>query len=1109
MDYFSKFLRSNTQPTPKAEIDHAQEFHKSWVLIKNTLLHPDERQLTRGINSTDVPAHLQSMVDSLVWESTRTEEGATGACLEYLLKNDVLGTLVKLSEADRPFGIQAEVLRAVQNMVVLLDEQFLVHSAVHKAVLRLLRSCVGDDFQEQLDGRNKPMGAAGNTTRTQPSEYEEDLVNLLCILCSRIRTYRELLMIFFHDKQWYRPEPLFAVEEEDEDEEVEEEEEVGPSTATEQPTEQPTADANAQRPPSPSPSLQTDGSGLGSSTTKKPEYEFLLFNYLLRFAHREGQIGDFARAGLLFLMDVAMSPVDPSHKANGEDLRTSTSTISTSDHDPNTDAALALAEYILDGDFSDVLAAGLAAVYSLLPTKLEVKPPISAETAPGTAMILGSSTAPDLPPEEKETLDAERERSRAMGLEESSSPDFKGRLDHFLKLLEFLQDVFRRNKAHDNSDDSLDPSTLVGSAIVQNILDAFRRVFLENILYPSVLECSDADGSAVAVMSYIEIMIRTLENGQLADLLIDFLMSEDNSEDLSSSRPRPRSMLNLGGKLPPSSTSQTELNKQAKQRRRKSTAMTLLEMEAPGAHRQSSYFTSMGRFTLKDLILTSLRSKSQPTATAALQLLQSLLLQYCTLCVDRLLVVIPDRQATSFPQPAILPGAFEDASPPSSKPADDDDDDETFVYPGAEGTDEAESVRPKSVVVFSQPDTTYATHEREMGLYLQLVSRVDPNHTEDAFSTGYDHYLRDALFSIQSQSCFRMDVDPDDRAKLKHRLNPNDPVLSLVLDSLRKFFSNTPETNMALTGVLATLALCPDRSLAGWLTFAPKDSPTPSNARDQDAVVSYEDDGDDRSIDFRIEEKLASESLGLPASSMDEQSRPVIYSIFHGLVSQLERYRLMVENFDQYLMERRQGLLFNENLTDALTLALDFDSGITPKSAGFGGAWSMLSSPVEAPQRPKPKSKQSASSTLVSFLTPKKNKAARPTPSEPTTPSRGGSRAVDASPFGPHYQKTGAIVVEPFLAPAPSSGPWTPAKSRKWNADEEDVFGSSGQWGEKQTSQVVDDSDEEEEEEKSQIAHVTLSHLLDNVVILEESIKELVAIIHARRSLGIDSIRYL
>ena len=90
------------------------------------------------------------------------------------LCQDVLGTLVKLSESDRPVGIQAEVLRAVQNMVVLLDEQFLVHSAVHKAVLRLLRNCVGDDIQEQLDGRNRVVGAARTSSRSQPSEYEAD-----------------------------------------------------------------------------------------------------------------------------------------------------------------------------------------------------------------------------------------------------------------------------------------------------------------------------------------------------------------------------------------------------------------------------------------------------------------------------------------------------------------------------------------------------------------------------------------------------------------------------------------------------------------------------------------------------------------------------------------------------------------------------------------------------------------------------------------------------------------------------------------------------------------------------------------------------------------------
>ncbi|KZT11362.1 uncharacterized protein LAESUDRAFT_734232 [Laetiporus sulphureus 93-53] len=1102
MDYFSKFLRQSIQASPKIEVDHALEFHRSWMLIKNTLTEPDERQLSRGIKSTDVPVHLQSMVDALVWESNRTEEGATGACLEYLLKNDVLGTLVKLSEADRPFGAQAEVLRAVQNMVVLLDEQFLVHSAVHKAVLRLLRNCVGDDIQEQLDGRNKVMGAAGNAVRSRPSEYEEDLVNLLCILCSRIRTYRELLMIFFHDKHWYRPEPLFAVEEDDEEDEEDEREGNGQQLSAELTDVRPSADvAKTHRTSSPSPSEDTSNSGHASSTTKKPEYEFLLFNYLLRFVHREGRIGDFARAGLLFLMDVAMSPGGSARKSVEDGLSSSTSS-DTIHPDPTVDAALALAEYIIDGDFSEVLAAGVSAVYSLLPRKLEIRSAPPTESAPGGGMVLGSTLA-EVTEEEKGRLEATREKNRAMGIEESSNPDFKARLDHFLKLLEFLQDVLRRNVVHEPVDDNVEPSALVGSAIVQCILDAMRRVFLENVLYPSILECSDADGSAVAVMSYIEIMIRTLENGQLADLLIDFLMSEDNSE-MPRNRVRHQT-LNLSGDAPPISRSAGVVDKETKSRRRRSAAMVLLEMEAPNSRRQSEYFTSMGRFTLKDLLLSSLRSKSQPTATSALQLLQSLLLHYCTLCVDRLLIVIPDPLATSFPEPpAIEPSPEERPSPTVSD--DGDDDDETFEFPSFQDGLKVTTSNPIIVAPtgFVQPDTTYWTHEREMGLYLTLVSRVDPHHNEDAFSTGYDHYLRDALFSIESQLCFQQDIEPRARAKLKHRLNPNDPVLSLVLESLRKFFANTPEMNMALTGVLATLALCPDRSLAGWLTFAPKAAA--SSPVGPDSLSVYGDDGDDRSMDFRIEEKLASDSHFLPASSIDDQSRPVVHSVFHGLVSQLERYRQMVEKFDQYLLERRQGLLFSENLTDALTLALDFDANVSPKT-------SISLSPSAAATesstlRLKPRSK-SASSSLVSFLTPKKKPAKSPV-AEATPPPRGADKTVEASPFGPHYQMTGAIIVEPFAAPAPSSGPWTPERSRKYNADDEDVLASFGQWGEGRSDAEGNAArEDEEEEEQTKPATVTLSRLLDNVVILEESIKELVAIIHARRSLGIDSIRYL
>ncbi|KAI9446471.1 Retinoic acid induced 16-like protein-domain-containing protein [Lactarius indigo] len=1033
MDYFSKFLRSGNQASPKLH-DNAAEFHRSWNSVKNTLLYPDERQLSKGIASTDVPANLKVMVDLLVLESTRTEEGGTGVCLEYLLKNDVLGTLVRLSETDRPSGIQAEVLRAVQNMVILLDEQFLVHSVVHKAVLRLLRNCVGDDIQEQLDNRNrKVMGAAKNIVRSSPSEYEEDLVNLLCILCSRIRTFRELLMIFFHDKHWFHSEPLFSVEEEDE--------EASDGTS------------RSESPESGGPQSET----LAVAATpdvpahhKKSEYEFLLFNYLLRFVHREGQIGDFARAGLLFLMDVAMSPGDQEHRLSKDESIPSGSPSETTATDPISDAALSLAEYVLDGDFSDVLGAGLGAVYSQLPSKLEVHAPPIPDEIRGASMVLGGQPSDD---EEAKVQAASLEKNRVPGVEDSRALDFKARLDHFLKLLEFLEDIFRRNVSQENPESSLDPSTLIGTAVVNSILEAVRQTFLENVLYPSILECSDTDGSAIAVMSYIEITIRTLEGGQLADLLVNFLVSED-SDDVAKPRPRPHSMLTLGST--PSSTAQYS-DAQNKLRRRRSSAMMLLELEAPESTKQSGYFTSLGRFTLKDLLVFNLRSKDQPTATAALQLLNTLLIYYSPLCVDKLLIVTRDPKATSFPEPALK----EKPRIPSL-----DQEDDVFII-------EVSLPSPS----FVQPRTTYSAHERELDLYLKLISHLDPAHTGDNFSTSYDRYLCDAIQAIQNHTSFSLNVSQETQVRMKHQLDPNDPILSAILEWLRKLFSNSPEFNIALTGDV------------------PGTTQLPVGSHN----LSGQEDGDDRSEDFRIGEVLASESRPRLASSLDDGTRPVVLTIFQSLVAQLERYRHSVDNFDQYLLERRQGLLFSENLTDALTLVLDLDD--TNSAANT----QLTTAAVPAPEIP-PQPVQKRSGSLVSFLTPRKLKPA-PSKTAQTKAALGSAspKSVAASPFVSHYQHTSTVAVEPFEAPSPSEGPWVPARHLKFSAEEEDML-SSG-WDDKSRNTARPTSHPEEQAQAPRT--VTLSRLLDNIVILEECIKEMAAVVQARRALGIDAVRYI
>ena len=867
-------------------------------------------------------------------------------------------------------------------------------------------------------------------------------------------------MIFFHDKHWYRSEPLFAVEEEDEEDDEE----------------YPEKPDNDPRGVSPTPSQATI-----TSAARKPEYEFLLFNYLLRFVHREGQIGDFARAGLLFLMDVAMSPGGPTHmrREAGYDQTVG---------DPITDAALALAEYIVDGDFSDVLGAGLGAVYSLLPSKLEIFSPVIQDTNPA-GMVLGS-TGPATE-EEKEDAEALADKNRAIGLEDSANPDFKARLDHFLRLLEFLQDIIRRNTIRESADGRLDAPSLVGASIVQSILDAVRRIFLENVLYPSILECSDLDGSAVAVMSYIDIMIRTLEDGRLLDLLVDFLMSED-SDDISKPHHRLHGMLNLSDNVPPRSRSSSVADKNI--HHRKSSAMLLLEMEAPDSRRQSEYFTTMARFTLKDLIPSHLRSQNQATLTAALQLFQTMLTRRCRVCVDGLILVIPSTSATSYPEPIMVMPFV------APKVSEADSDEEEFIYPGAEVGPKYLSGSLPSPPTYLQPETTISTHEREMGLYLALVSRIDPSHNDDAFSTGYDHYLHDALTSIQSHSCFHISVDEDleSRSKQRHRLNVKDPILSLILDSMRRFFSNSPKTNISLTGALAELALCPDRSISGWLTCNTSDVP-PKAVSDH---FRPDDIQDDRSIDFEVDEKLVTETNILPATRLDENSRPVVHTIFQSLTGQLERYRQLVDNFDKYLFERRQGLLFSENLTDALTLTLEpaVDLGLSnPPSMSVTSS----NSPDTNAQRPT--SKPKTPSSIVSFLTPRKNKSKAQMPAEAQTPAQDDGKIVTSRPFAPHYQQTRDIVVEPFIVPHPSepSSMWAPTQTSSWGSDEEDVFSAGSHWG----GGHIKDADGSDGRHPP--SHITLSHLLDNVVILEECIKELVAIVQARRSLGIDSLRYM
>ncbi|KAG0230615.1 hypothetical protein BGW42_000820 [Actinomortierella wolfii] len=910
MDTFWNKLRKRIISPPKAHPSSAiqlSRFSKNWNAILNCLKSPEKCSL--DVSQTEIPKRLKWMVDLLVDEESSLEEasGTTGVCMEFLLKNGVLAILVNISEGDRPRGIKGETIRTVAAMINLLDDRFLVHNAVHKPTVKLLRTtCVPTEDDPQGDS------------------YHEDLVDLMYILCSKIHGFPDLLNIFFHDKQWLTEpqrharrlerkqntmellrtlsqgvaDSAAAASTEAGDQETTPQTATDPLTSTE-PAETTTHDEAADN------TEQRAGDSVespemarsASETPKKREYEFFLFTYLLQFIHREGKVGDFARTGLLFIMELA------------------------------TDS---LGEYIVDSGYPEFFVSGVGALYSQLPRKLIVR------GGPTNINGMVGTLSNKAPPSEG----GAQVHSRRAGIEVSTSVEFQSRLDAFLKLLEFCQDVLMRC-----------PSSEISS----KLLAAIKTVFLENILYPSVLECSDTDGSSVAVISYIDLILQVLEHEALVDLVVGFLMGSDDDDA-------------------PAATAAASTNDGDEQGQNKGSSNDAFA-HVQNPQKTSPYFMASGRFTLKDLILSRLKSRSQPTVIATLKLLNTVITRHCKYSL-KLLSIQPDDKATSFTR-----------------------------------EDLANELKAEDIPMISH-------HIQELDLFFALISTINPRNTTDIFCNGYEAYLRDAEGNVETHQCFirgkeqqalrnkqgsgsalsalerkklrrrsmkyghRMDLPEDQSGEAfieeqlqlqlaqqqaghgccggaqgkhphdpipMHRLIPSDPLLQILLGTLSHFFANSVELNLALTGVITSLATCPYRSLEGWLLFRGTDVRTPDedklSVEGSDGVLTplpgpktsltagadqtsqgkdgaVEDSDDEETLPFYLQRGYNKGSAFERSTSVSGhvafKSFPPFFTMLKTLTQQVDYYRSEIDNFDEFLADRRRTLLVATELNSVI-----------------------------------------------------------------------------------------------------------------------------------------------------------------------------------------------
>ncbi|ROT43682.1 hypothetical protein SODALDRAFT_348345 [Sodiomyces alkalinus F11] len=263
--------------------------------------------------------------------------------------------------------------------------------------------------------------------------------------------------------------------------------------------------------------------------------DFPLFYILMDYIHQEGKVGDFARTGLLYIIEAA---------ASSESLE----------------------QWIVESDLSTLMATGLGALYSQLSRKLVI-----------------DHLPHDLPP--VLALSDYQHPVSNQEIVSSCSAEFQLHLQTFLSHLLFWQDVLEHCKSVE---------------IKQTLLEHFQVIFLQQLLYPSLLESSDIDGgSSVAVLTYLRRILESLDHPDMVHLILHYL-------------------LGLSDRTPPDSADDKTTISDARKRK----SMDLASMLA---QTQSDLTATPLLFNLVDLILACLRSQNQQTIHVTLQLVSAIL----------------------------------------------------------------------------------------------------------------------------------------------------------------------------------------------------------------------------------------------------------------------------------------------------------------------------------------------------------------------------------------------------------------------------------------------------------------------------------------------------
>lgn len=231
---------------------------------------------------------------------------------------------------------------------------------------------------------------------------------------------------------------------------------------------------------------------------------------------------------------------------------------------------------------------------------------------------------------------------------------------------------------------------------------------------------------------------------------------------------------------------------------------------------------------------------------------------------------------------------------------------------------------------------TIGAHNADVDMLFSMAKEIGTDH---GLEESYEAHMHDVRNLMEMHSCSSQllalpgfDIFADQVAAkhtpanskpvTAHSISVEDPLLRSLLSLLDRFLVNDIETNLSLTQALTTLASCGYTRVEGWLLGNNIDDVYPSDqemSSDEDADVTphtrnaSSNGSSVQNASLRAIKKASREPIRHPSSASP------VFAALSSLAQKIDFFRRKIQDFDTYLAERKHIFKVGEEIETALS----------------------------------------------------------------------------------------------------------------------------------------------------------------------------------------------